>query len=100
LGIYKNIIILIITINVVSVGRSNMFVTIILVCAVYFSIGVILRKVEHKVVKHFYDYKYEFVKIFEECIEGGITIQIFGGVDDVLRRTNKIYKKIAAYKLA
>lgn len=64
LGIYKNVVILIITIYIVSAGRSNIFVTIFVVCAIYLSIGLILRRVEHKVIKHYYDYKYEFVKIF------------------------------------
>jgi len=58
LGIYKNVVVLIITIYVVSAGRTNIFVTIFLVCAVYLSIGIVLKKVEHKVVWHFYDYKY------------------------------------------
>jgi hypothetical protein len=100
LGIYKNIVILIITIIVVSAGRTNILITIFVVCAIYLSIGFILRRVEHKVVKHYYDYKYEFVKIFEECLDGGLTIQMFRGVDDVLRRTHKVYRHIAAYKLA
>lgn len=64
LGIYKNAVILVITIYFVSAGRSNIFVTITFVCLVYFLLGKILRRVEHKVVKHYYDYKYEFVRIF------------------------------------
>ncbi len=74
--------------------------TIFLVCAVYYSISVILRKVEHKVVRHYYDYKYEFVRVFEECLEGAVLFQIFGTQADVMRRADNIYRKLAAYKLA
>jgi len=67
LAIYKNLVILVATIFFIS-NKNTIIVIIFFISTVYVSVLLFLRSVETKVVSHYYDYKYEFVKIFEESI--------------------------------
>ena len=100
LGIYKNLVILIITIYVVCEDKLQLIITIFFVAILYVNIGLLLKKIKGKVVYHYYGYKYEFVKIFEECLEGGVTIRIFNAKNDFIRKSEQIYQQFAAYKLS
>jgi hypothetical protein len=44
---------------------------------IYISILYFLRSIETKVVAHYYDYKYEFVRVFEESIAASEIIKIY-----------------------
>jgi len=50
----------------------------IAVALLYFSILTVIRKAHSCILKHYYDYKYEFVKVFNESIEGAPLIKIYG----------------------
>lgn len=58
LGIYKNLVILIFTIYVVSSDKFQLIVTIVFISIIYINIGSFLRKIKRKVIYHYYDYKY------------------------------------------
>lgn len=77
LAIYKNIVILLATIMFVTSNKTTILVTIILIGTIYISILLFLRSVERKVVSHYYDYKYEFVRVFEESITSAEIIKIY-----------------------
>jgi hypothetical protein len=64
LNIYKNIVILVATI--LFIGGSQILVVLItaLIALVYFGIFTIIRKAQARIVDNYYDYKYEFVKVF------------------------------------
>ena len=64
LAIYKNLVILIATIAFVTENKTNILVILIVIGAIYVSILLFLRAVEKKVVSHYYDHKYEFVRVF------------------------------------
>ena len=68
LAIYKNLVILIATIFFISANKNTILIITFFISTIYISVLLFLRSVETKVVSHYYDYKYEFVKIFEESI--------------------------------
>jgi ABC-type bacteriocin/lantibiotic exporter with double-glycine peptidase domain len=70
------------------------------VAILYFCILTLLRKAHSKIVKHFYDYKYEFVKVFNESIEGAQLIKIYGVGRELIEKAKKKYINFASYKLA
>ena len=77
LSIYKNVVMLIVTIRFISSDGFSLAVMFTLIAGLYFSILWLFRTVERKVVKHFYDFKYEYVKNLEESIQGSDYFHIF-----------------------
>lgn len=77
LAIYKNIVILIATIFFISADKQNVVVIIIFISTIYISVLFILRAVETKVVNHYEEYKYEFVRVFEESMTSSEIIRIY-----------------------
>ena len=69
-GIYKNLVILIATIEFISTNRSKLIAIFIVLAAMYYSIFILFRKVTRKILKHYYDYKYNFVRCLQESIQG------------------------------
>lgn len=59
-----------------------------------------MRKAHSQIVKHYYDYKYEFVKVFNESIEGAQLIKIYGVGKELIQKAKKKYIGFASYKLA
>jgi hypothetical protein len=59
-----------------------------------------LRSIETKVVSHYYEYKYEFVRVFEESITSSEIIRIYDVKLEFLETAKAKYKSLAAYKLA
>jgi hypothetical protein len=51
-------------------------------------------------VKHYYDYKYNYVRSLEESIQGAELFNICGRKTDVIERAEKKYEELASYKLA
>lgn len=49
---------------------------------------------------HYYDYKYEFVRVFEESITASEIIKIYDVKTEFLERAKQKYMRLAAYKLA
>ena len=77
LGLYKNAVILIIT--ALLVGGKNMFVLLAAlgVGVLYFFIWYVQRSVRNKAFfSHFFNFKYEFVKVFSHSIEGYELIKV------------------------
>lgn len=70
------------------------------VAGLYFFILTLLRRAHSKILKHYYDYKYEFVKVFNESIEGAQLIKIYGVGRELVRKAKKKYSNLASYKLA
>ena len=70
LNLYKNAVILIAT--ALFVGGSHYIVLMVTfgVAGLYFSIWELVRKAHGCILKRYYDYKYEFVKVFHESWEG------------------------------
>lgn len=68
--------------------------------AVYYSIFYLFRKVERRIVKHYYDYKYNYVRSLEESIQGAEMFNICGLKAHVLARAEEKYTQLASYKLA
>ena len=100
LGIYKNMVILIATIEFISTNRSKLIAIFVVLASIYYSIFYIYRKVERKVVRHYYDYKYNYVRSLEESIQGAELFNICGLKQEVLKRAEGKYMELASYKLA
>lgn len=100
LHIYKNIVILIAT--VIFIGGRHLLVVLItfLIACIYYGLYAGVRKAQSMIVSHYYDYKYEFVKVFNESIEGAGVIRIYGVGKEVLRKAQRKYTALAGYKLA
>lgn len=99
-GIYKNLVVLIATIEFISANRTKLLAIFILLATIYYSILRLFRKVERKIVQHYYDYKYNFVRCLEEGLQGAELVNVCGVKDEVLRRAEDKYAGIASYKLA
>jgi hypothetical protein len=84
----------------VSSNKQNVLIIITLIAIVYFSVFAFLRAVENKVVHHYYDYKYEFVRVFEESVTASEIIKIYDVKAEFLERAKQKYMRLAAYKLA
>lgn len=100
MAIFKNIVIFIATIFFVSSNKKNVLFITVFIGIIYYSILVFLRKVESKIVCHYYDYKYSLVRTFEECIRGAQIIKIFSVKEEFLKRAHLKYENLAAYKLS
>jgi len=77
LTLYKNAIILISTALFVGGSHSLILIITVIVAVIYFGIFLMLRKVHSCIVKHHSEYKYEFVKVFNESIQGASFIKIY-----------------------
>ena len=100
LGIYKNAIILIVTVFFISSDGFTAVAIFSTIFAFYTSIFWVFRSVEKKIVKHYYDYKYGFVKCFEESLEGADYFRVFGSKKKLVTRAENKYRSFAAYKQA
>jgi len=100
LGIYKNMVILIATIEFISTNRSKLIAIFVVLSAIYYSIFYLFRKVERRIVKHYYEYKYNYVRSLEESIQGAELFNICGLKQQVLARAEEKCQQLAAYKLA
>ena len=100
LGIYKNIIILMTTVFFISSNGAMAVIIFGLIALIYFSIFTLFRKVEKLVVKHYYDFKYAFVKTFQESLEGADYFHVFGSRQYIIKRAETKYKQLASYKHA
>lgn len=100
LTVYKNAIILISTALFISRNHSKILIATVGVAFLYFSILTLLRRAHSKILKHYYDYKYEFVKVFNESIEGAQLIKIYGVGRELVRKAKVKYTNLASYKLA
>jgi hypothetical protein len=58
----------------------------VVLAAIYYSIFLLFRKIERKIVKHFFDYKYNFVRCLEESIQGAELINICEFKKEVMQR--------------
>ena len=86
LGIYKNLIILITTVVFISSDGLTGLISFTVVTVLYTSVFLAFRMVEKKIVAHYYDYKYGFVKCFEESIEGADYFRVFGSKNNLIKR--------------
>lgn len=57
-----------------------------IIILIYTAIYIIFRLVQKKVVTHYYDYKYGFVKSYEESLEGAEYFDIFETQDEFIKR--------------
>jgi ABC-type bacteriocin/lantibiotic exporter with double-glycine peptidase domain len=93
-------VILIATIEFISTNRSKLIAIFIVLAAIYYSIFVLFRKIERKIVKHFYDYKYNFVRCLQESIDGAEMFNICEFKTEVIARAEQKYLVLAQYKLS
>jgi ABC-type bacteriocin/lantibiotic exporter with double-glycine peptidase domain len=100
LNLYKNAVILIAT--ALFVGGSHYIVLIMTfaVGALYFSIWGLVRKAHSCILKRYYDYKYEFVKVFHESLEGAELINVYDVKSEVIAKAKIRYTNLASYKMA
>jgi hypothetical protein len=77
LTLYKNAIILIATALFVGGSHPLILLITVIVGVIYSGIFFILRKVHSCILKHHSDYKYEFVKVFNESVQGASFIKIY-----------------------
>lgn len=100
LSLYKNVIILVAT--ALFVGGSHYIVLIMTVgvAGVYYCIWELCRNAEMLILKRYYDYKYEFVKVFNESLEGAQLINVCGANNEVIEKGKDKYTNFASYKLA
>ena len=68
--------------------------------AVYYLAFKLVRTVEKKVVKYYYDYKYSFVRLLEESVRGAGMYKIFAIKPEIMKRAEDKYQRLASYKLA
>ncbi len=71
-----------------------------LLVVVYYLVFKVIRTVEKKVIKFYYDYKYSYVRVLEESVRGASMYQIFDIKNEILKRTEDKYQRLASYKLA
>lgn len=100
LTLYKNVVILIATALFVGGSHSLVLLITAAVAFLYFLILRLLRRAHSRILKHYYDYKYEFVKVFNESIEGAPLIKVYGVAHEVVQKAKRKYKDLASYKLA
>jgi hypothetical protein len=68
LGLYKNVVILLITVYMVG-GTNTMVILVSLgVGYIYFRLHQLSLRVRMRAFEHFYDLKYQFVKVLNEAI--------------------------------
>lgn len=87
MGIYKNIIIFVATIEFITTNRKNILIIMTFLIVIYFTVFKIIRSVEKKVVKYYYDYKYSYVRVLEESVRGAGMYKIFGIKKEIMKRT-------------
>lgn len=88
------------TIEFISSNRATLASIFLVLTSIYYLIFVIFRKVLFKIVKHYYDCKYNYVRVFEESIEGAEVIRVWGIKKDVMLRAEQKYETVASYKIA
>lgn len=100
LTLYKNVVILIAT--ALFIGSSHNIVLLVTICIsfLYFLIWEVLKRANKCILKYYYDYKYEFVKVFGESIEVAELIKIHGVREQVLAKAQDKYTRLASYKIA
>jgi len=76
--VYKNAVILIATALFISGNHWYLLLASAGVAAIYTAIWGFLRRAQVRILRHFYDYKYQFVKVFNESIEGAQLIKVYG----------------------
>lgn len=78
LTLYKNVVILIAT--VLFIGSSHIIIIFVTICiaVIYQLIWTVIKNANKCILKYYYDYKYEFVKVFGESIEGANLIKVYG----------------------
>lgn len=64
LTIYKNIIILAVTVIFISSDGFTVITFFTVIICLYTAIYLVFRKVQNKVIEHYYDFKYGFVQCF------------------------------------
>jgi exosortase/archaeosortase len=87
LGIYKNVIIFVATIEFITTNRKNILIIMAFLVIVYFFVFKTIRTVEKKVIKNYYDYKYSYVRLLEESVRGATIYKIFNIKEEVMKRT-------------
>ena len=100
LTLYKNAVILIAT--ALFVGGSHYIVLLVTggVAGLYWAIWKVVRSANVKVLKRYYYYKYEYVKVFDESIDGSELINVYGVNKEVVAKAKSKYANLASYKLA
>lgn len=86
LNIYKNTIILITTVFFISSDGYTVLIFFSVIILLYAAIYAVFRLVEKKVVAYYYDYKYGFVKCYEESLEGSEYFDLFDKKNEFVRR--------------
>ena len=70
------------------------------VAGLYFTIWELVRKAHSCLLKRYYDYKYEFVKVFHESLEGAEMMSVCGVKNEVIKKAMVKYTHLASFKLA
>lgn len=86
LTIYKNVIILLVTVIFISHDGYTVLFFFTIIIIIYTAIYLIFRKVQNRVIQHYYDYKYGFVKCFEEGLQGAEYFAVYGSKTSLIKR--------------
>ena len=86
LGIYKNVIIFVATIEFLTTNRKNIVIIMFFLIVIYYVAFKLIRTVEKKVVKFYYDYKYSYVRLLEESVRGAGMYKVFGIKPEIMQR--------------
>ena len=100
LNLFKNVVILVATALIVGGSHPLILMASVFVALFYYFLLKLLRRAHFNILRHYYDYKYEFVKVFNESIEGAPLIRVFGATEDVILKARLKYTRLASYKLA
>lgn len=100
LTLYKNVVILIATALFIGEDHNSVLLVTLAVGVLYYYIWQLLRKAHRCILAYYYDYKYEFVKVFGESVEGAQLIKIFGARKEVEEKAMRKYANLAGYTMA
>lgn len=100
LALYKNLVILIATAIFIGGTHSIVLLVTLGVAIVYWTVWQLLRRAHRCILRYYHDFKYEFVKVFGESIEGAELIKVHKKREEVLLKSEAKYASLAGYKIA
>jgi len=79
------------TIEFISSNRAMLAGILLVFTSIYYLIFVVFRNVLLKIVRHYYSCKYNYVRVFEESIDGAGIVRVWGIKKDVMARAEQKY---------
>jgi ABC-type transport system involved in cytochrome bd biosynthesis fused ATPase/permease subunit len=94
---------LVLFLTTISLIDASIYLILLITCLTTLGYSLLLsayHRAEEVLVRCYAIYKYEFVRVFDEVIEGATLIRIFGRNEAVLNKAKEGFIRVAAYKQA